>query len=196
MNLVSNLVVNPELYSPVFSTSNNLHFDLIKNHLKTVIPKSKTKSIYYNLQDIILVYKEYYEKALDSGIHFLQQNNVESEVSWFNKNGILIPCGFYEIAVAYSNIERKNQNELQIPKEIRDYCIKISEFTKTAYCLRYDYLTNSYLISLKGTNFDELSLELNEFILENKTGPFTKILGVTPYGEITENTYPKLEKRK
>ncbi len=195
MNDIKHLMINSELYAPIFMTNNNASFDMIKNHMKLIVPKSKTKEFYHNFQQILFIYQEYYTKAIDHTKLFLQQNNLEKEVFWFNKNAVPFPCGYYQIGIAYLSNQKGSKNQ-ELTKEITEYIQEASDFLKTPFFLQYDYLTNAYGIALKGNQYEELTLAFNSFVDENGLGPFQNIKEVSIYGEINGKNYPRLAKRK
>lgn len=192
--MIHNLMVNPELYVLTFVTSDNMCFDLIKNCVKH-IPNSKKKQIFSDNNDYMYVNHEYYQPVIDNVKDFLKMNASESNVYWANINGILFPCGYCQVAIATTNNKKSNEDE-KLLSDIKNYFEKMGSFLKTEVCYPYDYFTKMYCIGLKGTNYEKLLLEFNDFILENGTGPFEKLELVTSYGKLEQRNYPIYTKRK
>lgn len=184
------LMVNPELYALTFTTSDNIRFDLIKNSVKN-IPNSKKRYIFSNNQNKLYVHKEYYEQTINNGLEFLAQNNLESDVFWLNKNDILIPCGYYQVAIATPITE----NNKETPIEIKTYFETIEEKTQKEVYYSYNFLSQTYNICLKGNRYEDLLLSFNNFVLENGTGPFKTIESISYYGITEQRKFPILVKK-
>lgn len=189
--MINHLVVNPDLYDLTFMTDDNMKFEMIKANIKSV-PKSKMKTSFINGKGTLIVDKEFYEQTIDEGMSFLKQNNLGDDVYWVNKNGLVLPCGFYQVAVA-SGLESKNTD---IRYNVIDFFEKMVEETGIYLSSKYDYLLKTYSISLKGYDYEHLVLKFNEFILENGIYPFEKIEVTSRYGKLEQREYPILTKRK
>ena len=192
--MIEHLVVNPELYALTFVTNDNMRFDLIKNCVK-YIPNSKKKCFFSDNNDFLCVDREYYQQVINEGRECLKNSGSEENVYWANINGILFPCGFYQVGVAKTN-NKKSDKDKNVSSDIKEYFEKMSSFLKTEVWYPYDYFTKTYCVALKGTNYEKLCLDFNRFILENGTGPFKKIEAVSSYGQLEQKNYPIYTKRK
>lgn len=189
--MINHLIVNPDLYALTFSTDDDIKFEMIKTNIKSV-PKSKMKTSFVNGKGTLIVDKEYYEGVIDEGMEFIRQNNLDDGVCWVNKNGLVLPCGFCQVAVA-RGLENKDTD---IKYDVIDFFGKMVEKTGVYFSSKYDHLLKTYNISLKGYDYEYLVLKFNEFILENGTYPFEKIELTSRYGKLEQRDYPILSKRK
>ncbi len=198
MDTIQHLVVNQELYSPTFATSNHSYFELIQNRVQSIIPKSKMKEYHHHtlenaMESILVVYKEYYQYVLDDTRLYLQQNNIDNEIFWFNMNGITFPCGYYQVgAASLSN----GFSVCDSISKIAEYLNQDKQNFQDSVFIQYDYLANLSLIALKGSSYEKLVSDLNQFILKNGLGPMKQISLTSSVGEVVEKNYPFLSKRK
>lgn len=185
-----NLLINSDLYALTFSSSNLEKINLIKDSIKTV-PNSKISKLTTGNNHSLVVYKEVYEDVIDEGLDFVRINNLEEDVNWINKNNILIPCGFYQVASITPN--DFDCSTYQLAFEYFDY---VNSCLDSDLCYCFDYLSKTFSISLKDFNYEEAISKFNEFMLTDKNQVFDKIRLVSRYGKVINQEYPILSKIK
>ncbi len=179
--MINNFIVNSELYTLAFTTSDNMHFDLIRNCIKGIIPSSKQRFTYSDRQDTLLVFDKYYEQTIDTVTSFMKGINKEQDVYWVSKKGIKIPCGYYQVALANINPEKTNLDE-----EVEQYAKTINDSLLTNSSISFDSFTRTYSISLYKDSYNAALQDFSNFVLEKGIGPFKNLQVTSRYGELTK----------
>ena len=189
--MIRNLMIDSGIYTPVFSTYDNLKLEVLKANIQ-VLPKSKMRVMSNNNKEILMVYRDFYEQVINEGTRFLNTSNLETDVYWINRIGNEIPCGYYHVANATTLC---NNRFYELPKDVEEYLEDMNKTEEHCWC-SYDYFNKKYNICLKNSNYIKSVIEFNEFVLENGLGPFEKIQLVSRYGSLEKKLYPMLTKRK
>jgi len=195
--MYKNLIINPELYVLTFATQDNTKFEQINNFIKEKIKEYKIKKVFNNNQDKLYVFRENYEQVITLVSDYLKNITNEEQVYWSNVNGILLPCGYYQVAIASPKVKKSLiMDDINHNIELKKYYDKMCQYLQTTVYFAYDYYKDTTIISLKDDSYESSLLKFNEFVKENGTGPFECINTSTRYGKIEQTKYPILSKKK
>ncbi len=162
---------------------------LMRNFLIKEMKIEIVERTYYS-RDVIDVPQKDYEKALIEGREYVAKQQIQN-VSWVNPYNVAIECGYLQLAYAILRRKRKGTPmwclDKYLPEDILEYLKKMREYLGVN--VQHSYHEGDRALCFAPQSLDyEKQLELmKNFVVNEGTGPFSRIIPVSHMGELQKD---------
>lgn len=139
--------------------------------------------------NVIDVPKEDYERALLEGQKYAVEENL-SYVYWINQYNEAIRCGYLQLAYAILRRQRKGNPlwclDKYLPEDVVEYLGKMRRTLGVEVEHSYHGEDRALCFTPQSLDYRELLKLMEDFIVKEGTGPFSRIIPLTFTGEKLE----------
>lgn len=128
-----------------------------------------------------------YERVLPEVQKYVVENNLPY-VKWINQYNVALECGYVQLA--YAILRRKRKGNVlwcanqYLPEDIYAYARKMEEALGVEVTQSYNETDRALCFASRSLDYKKQLELMKSFILQEGTGPFSRIMPVTYTGEV------------
>ena len=136
---------------------------------------------------VIDIPQEDYERVLPETQKYVVENNLPY-VKWINQYNVALECGYVQLA--YAILRRKRKGNVlwcanqYLPEDIYAYARKMEEALGVEVTQSYNETDRALCFASQSLDYKKQLELMKSFILQEGTGPFSRIMPVTYTGEV------------